>query len=166
MVQDVCGLVRNDHDDLDRALAAMVDLTTTSDELVRLLEVFRLALAVHLTAETKVFDLLVARGPAPGALRMIVEQTRREHAAQQEASDGLFTTEPRSNEWYARALDLRILVLDHASRGDLLRWTLHDHLSLEQHRALARDYATERLIALSRTSPTALAREQLAASYM
>jgi hypothetical protein len=54
-----------------------------------------------------------------------------------------------------------VLLLDHASRAELARWTLHDHVPLPLHRALAADYATERMRILARTSPIALARARL-----
>ena len=38
----------------------MIDLGTAHDELGNLLEVFRLALAIHTAAEAKMFDVLLA----------------------------------------------------------------------------------------------------------
>lgn len=162
MPSDVCGLVRRDHDDLDHALAAMVDTATRCDELATLLDIFRLALAVHAAAEAKVFGALVAHVATPPALRLLVGQARDEHAAQQAAALVLARTRPGSDDWYGRALELRVLVIDHASRAELTRWTLQDHVPIELHRELASQYATERLLVLSRTSPLAVAEARLA----
>jgi hypothetical protein len=84
-----------------------------------------------------------------------------EHVAQQVAVDALAATRPGSDNWYARALELRVLVLDHATRAELARWTLQDHVPTALHHTLAHDYATERMRVLARTSPIALARATL-----
>jgi len=160
-VQDFNALVRRDHDDLDQALVAMVATATRPDELVELLDVFRLALAVHVVAEAKVLARLLAGGDVVPALRAIVEHGCDEHLRQQAAADALVLVTPGSEEWYAEALELRIAVLDHATRAELLRWTLRDHLSAERCRRLSADYATERMRVLARTSPQALAREAM-----
>jgi hypothetical protein len=165
VVPDLCALVRRDHDDLDRALAAMVDAATPVDELAPLLDVFELALAVHVAAEAKVFDTLVAAVPAPPILQLVAAQARDDHAAQQLAADALHAARPGSDDWYARALDLRVLVVEQATRGDLERWTLQDHVPLALGRALAREYATERMRMLARSSPALLARARLAEGY-
>jgi hypothetical protein len=164
MIPDVCALVRRDHDDLDRALGAMVDPTTPIGELPALLDVLKLALAVHVAAEGKVFETLLEALHGPEALRMIIEQTRSAHFDQSAALDGLAAARPGSATWYTRALELRVLILDHAERAELARWTLQDHVPLPLHRALARDYATERMRVLARASPIAVARAQLSVS--
>lgn len=165
MPPDVCALVRRDHDDLDRALVAMVDSATAVGELVSLLDVFKLALAVHVAAEAKVLITLLDQAPGSLPLRAIAEKIRDEHAEQQRGTDALASTRPGSQDWYARALELRVAVLDHAAQSELMRWTLQDQVALAAHGALASQYATERLRVLSRTSLVALARAQLAESY-
>lgn len=162
MIPDVCALMRRDHDDLDRGLAAMVDPMTPIDELSALTDIVRLALAVHIAAETKVFQSLVIALPEPLPLRLVHAQTRDDHTRQTHALDALALTRPGSDAWFARALELRVLVLDHTQRAELIRWALQDHVPASMHRALASDYATERMRVLARTSPVLLAREQLA----
>ena len=157
MPPDLCELVRSDHTDLDRALSGMVDPTTSNHELTNLLEVFRLALAVHVAAEIKVLDVLPFRVEVVPVLRELIAQTRAEHVAQQATADALSRVAPGSGTWYGRALELRVLVLDHAARAELLRWTLADHVPLDLRRQLASEYATERLRLLATTSPLALA---------
>jgi hypothetical protein len=161
MLPDVCGLVGRDHDDLDRAIEAMVDPRTTADELVTLLDVLKLALAVHITAESKMFETLFGIIREPRPVRLIGEQVNEEHASQQASVDALALVTPATPEWYERALDLRVLLFEHATRAELMRFTLLDEVPLPQHRALAHDYATERMRMLGKTSPIALAREQL-----
>jgi hypothetical protein len=161
MIPDVCALVRADHDDQDRALAAMVDPRTAVDELSTLLDVLKLAFAVHVSAEAKVFDALLDVVHGPEVLTLIVVHAREEHAAHQRKLDALSLARPGSDVWYGQALELRIGLLDHASRAELARWTLQDHVPVVLRRALASDYATERMRMLARTSPVALARARL-----
>jgi len=159
----MCALVRADHEDQDRALVAMLDPRTENDELPALLDVLRLASAVHVAAEAKVFEALLDVLRGPEVLRLIVANARDEHAAQHRMLDALSLARPGSDVWNGHALELRVLLLDHASRADLARWTIQDHVPTRLQRALARDYATERMRILARTSPVALAKAQLAA---
>lgn len=161
MIQDVSALVRRDHDDLDLALAAMVDTRTPPDELALLVDVCRLALAVHVSAQATVMRALIHTLGEPAVLCTLVAEARREHGGQQVALDRLASLPAGSDGWYARALELRVDVLDHAARAELARWTLQDHVPRGLRRALAADYATERLRVLARTSPVALAKAQL-----
>ncbi|HEY1555812.1 MAG TPA: hypothetical protein VGF94_13330 [Kofleriaceae bacterium] len=154
--------MRRDHDDLDRALVIMVDEATRPDDLAVMLDVFRLALAVHVAAEATVFEVLLARIDGPRALTMLVAQARDEHGAQYHAAERPAKARPASIDWYSRALELRVLVLDHAARAELTRWTLQEHVPVAIHRALASGYATERMRVLGRTSPMQVAEAQLA----
>jgi hypothetical protein len=154
---DVCALVRRDHEDMDRAFAAMVDPVTPPNELSNLLDVMRLALAVHTAAEAKVLELLLARMTLPRTLGMLVTQTRLEHVAQRAGVDALTRIRPASLAWYEYALELRVLVLDHSGRADQLRWTLEDHVPHDLQRRLGSEYATERMRVLASTSPMIVA---------
>jgi hypothetical protein len=161
--RDVCELVRRDHDDIDQAFALMVDPATPPDELNHLLEILRLALAVHTAAEAKVLDLLLARTNVPRSLGMLVAQTRLEHVAQRSGVDSLTRIRPASVAWYEYALELRVLVLDHAGRAEQMRWTLEDHVPRDLHRELGSEYAAERLRVLASTSPMIIAQRRDAA---
>jgi hypothetical protein len=163
MTFDVCALVRRDHDDLDRALGAMTDPATPPKELGNLLEVFSLGLAVHVAAEARMFDLLLGRLAGPRALAMLVSQARGEHLAQREVTDALGRIRPSSIDWYARALELRVLVVDHAERADYGQWTLRDHVAFDLQHELAAEYATERMRVLASTSPIGLAQRRMTA---
>jgi len=136
----------------------MVDPETPAREAANLVDVFRLALAVHLVAETRVLATLVALVRPPPALRLQIAQLRREHVAQQQTAEQLDALEPKSDEWNSAALELRVMVLAHAKRQDLLRGALDDHVPSMIGRGLVAEYATERLRLLSTTSPLALAR--------
>ena len=161
---DFSNLVRRDHDDLDHALRMMVDTATSLRELPDLLDVFRLALAVHYVAQARALDSLL-RLPTrpPNALRSIIAQLRVEHATQQSAADELARIEPGTARWYDGVLQLRIAVLDHATREVYFRSSLEQHVPAEMRRMLAGRFATERLNVLATTSPLEVARNVQAA---
>jgi hypothetical protein len=163
MVPDLYALVRRDHDDLDQGLAAMLETRTPVEDLPVLLDLFKLALAVHVAAEGKVLGSMVVRSMAPASLRALAAEAHREHVEQQRATDALASQPPGSDAWYASVLELRVLVVDHASRAELSRWAWLELLPGPVCRALASGYATERMRVLARTSPVALARAELAA---
>jgi hypothetical protein len=160
MGYDVCALVRRDHDDIDRAFAAMVDPATPPHELTNLLDIVLLALAVHAAAEAKVFETLLATCTGPRTLSMIATQTRTEHAAQRAATEALTRIRPASIGWYDHTIELRILVLEHATRADQLRYTLLDHVPPTLERSLGCEYATERMHVLASTSPLMFSAER------
>jgi len=107
-VVDLCTLARRDHDDLDRALLAMLEATTPPREQSGLLDIFRLALAVHLVAEMRVLGNLVSTVRPPSTLRLQIAQLRTEHMEQQLAAERLIEVEPGSDAWYAGVLELRV----------------------------------------------------------
>jgi hypothetical protein len=158
VVVDLCTLARRDHDDLDRTLLAMVAPDTPSRELPGLLDVFRLCLAIHGVAEHRVFETLITLVRPPSSLRLQIALLREEHRQQQEAAERLGDVEPGSDAWYSSALELRVLVLDHAKREDYLRTVIEDHVPVGMARGLVAQYATERMRLLATTSPLTLAR--------
>jgi len=161
---DYCALVRRDHDDMDCALAMMVDAATPPQRLPELLDVFRLALAVHLVADQYVLDTLLAVETRPrDALRWSASQLRREHALQHALADELAHGDPSVPRWCERVQQLRTSLRDHTSRHDYMRTSLETHVSASQRRQLASRFATERMRALATTSPFELARRVHAA---
>lgn len=135
----------------------MVEPSTPSRELANLLEIFRLALAIHLVAEARVFTALIPLTRPPRALRLQITKLREEHLAQQRMGELLQRIQPGSDDWYTCALELRVLVLDHAKREDYLRATIDDHIPPPIRLGIAAQYATERMRMLATTSPLAIA---------
>lgn len=160
---DLCSIVRRDHDDLDRALRAMVEPTTPAQDLAPLLDGFRLGLAIHLVAEWRVLASLITLVRPPGTLRTQLRELRDEHARQQETAERLAVLDPRTDDWYDCVLELRVLVLDHAKREEYLRGTFDALIPATIRRGLVAQYASERMRLLGTTSPLALARTTLAA---
>jgi len=141
----------------------MVNPSTTPKELGNLLEIFRLALAVHTATETRVIETLLQRISGPGTLRLIADQCRHEHVEQRAAADALTVLRPGSIGWYESALELRVHLLDHTARADYARFTLDDHVPVEIQHTLAKEYAVERMRVLSSTSPIREAQRRMAA---
>ncbi len=131
----------------------MVNPATPPKELINLLEIFRLALAVHTATETRILAGLVKRVTGPRTLQLIAEQCRIEHLEQRTAADAMTMIRPGSIAWYESALELRVTVLDHTTRGEYAKWTLQDHVPLHLQHSLAGEYATERMRVLASTSP-------------
>ena len=154
------ALMQRDHEDIDRAFAAMVDPVTGPNETLWLLECARLAMAVHSAAELKVMDSLVRRRDLPPIIELLAMQSRKEHAAQRAAVDDLASVRPGSIRWYDKAFEVRVSAAEHASRADHLRWTLLDHVPADIRVAIASEYATERLLVLTSTSPHTVARRR------
>lgn len=160
---DLCTIVRRDHDDLDRALRAMVEPTTPAQDLAPLLDGFRLGLAIHVVAECRVLATLITLVRPPGALRTELAQLRGEHVRQQETAERLAVLTPRTDDWYDCALELRVLVLDHAKREEYLRGSFDALIPSTIRRSLVAQYVSERMRLLATTSPLAVARTTLAA---
>jgi hypothetical protein len=154
---DLCGLVHRDHEDLDRALLAMVEPRASRESLLALLDGARLALSAHIEAEAEVMQVFMARSPSRIGVRRCVGEITSQHRSQDQALNAIRDTTPGSTSWYFRVLELRVLVLDHASRESLMRATLAEHISLDDHRQLARDYATARMRMLAMMYPFELA---------
>lgn len=131
---------------------------TPPREVSNLLDIFRMCLAVHLIAESRVFEMVVSIVRPPPALRLQIAQLRNEHVAQQRTAELLARIEPCTEQWSTVALELRVLLLDHAKREDYLRSTLDDHVPSGLSRGIAAQYATERMQLLGTTSPLQLAR--------
>jgi hypothetical protein len=157
-VVDLCELARRDHEDLDRALQAMLAPETPDSEAANLLDIFRMCLAVHLIAEARVFAMLVSIVRPPPQLRLQIAQLRNDHVAQQRAAERLATLQPSSREWLSATLELRVLLLGHAEREEYLRGALDAHVPTKIGRGIAAQYAIERMHLLGTTSPLQLAR--------
>lgn len=162
---DVCALVRRDHDELDRTLRTLLETSRASAEQRELLDAFRIGLVAHVAAEAAVLGTLLVRTQPPLLLRLIVKQLDDEHRAQLAALDAIEAESIGSAAWSERLLELRISLLEHASREDYFPSTLHDHVVSGERRRLAGEYATERLRAISSLAPLAIAREAAVVSY-
>jgi hypothetical protein len=158
-------LLHHDHEDLELALSMIVDAETAIADLPNLLEVLRLALAVHVTAEARVWDRLLASDPVR-PLQAKLALTRIEHTRQQLAADELARLVAGSSEWYERAIELQAIVLDHAWEIQQPNRSLRVHLDDTTYARLAGSYATERMRVLATTSPVRLAQAMTSSSIV
>lgn len=159
MTIDVCALVRRDHDDLDRTLAALLE-DKGAREHHDLLDGLRIGLVAHVSAESAVLASMIMRAQPPQVVRQIARAVESEHRGQLVALDRLSAERVGSSAWLERVLELRVLILDHAGRADYFPSTLRDHVTPAHLRMLAGEYATERLRALAALAPLAGVRDK------
>jgi hypothetical protein len=126
------------------------------------LDAVRLGLAVHATAESRLFTSITQIQPIP-ALQWLATTGRREHLGQQAAVQALDVDAPR---WYRRAFELRETLVEHASHADRVAAVLRECLSRRLFDGLAGRYATERLRILGATSPVLLVSNEVVAAAM
>jgi hypothetical protein len=163
MPNDVCDLVRRDHEDIERAVTEMVDPHRSPTELAESLDTLRLELAVHVASQAKVFDALRAHGRDLGIMRLVAMQEHDDHVGQRNAVHELLRTRPASLAWYELALHLRISILDHDFRADQDVWTMREHVSPELRAQLAELYATQRMLVVTSTSPYRIVEQRVLA---
>ena len=163
MPNDVCELVRRDHDDIERAVTEMVDPQRTPAELAESLDTLRLVLAVHIASQAKVFDALRAHGRDLGILKLVAMQEHDDHVGQRNLVRALLQTRPASLAWYDLALRLRIAILDHDFRADQDVWSMREHVSPELRTQLAELYATQRMLVVTSTSPYRIVEQRVLA---
>ena len=138
---DVCALVRRDHDELDRTLRTLLETPRAPKDQLELVDAFRIGLVAHVAAEAAVLGTMLLRTQPPLLLRLIVKQLDDEHRAQLAALDAIAAEPVGSARWSERLLELRIALLDHASREDYFPSSLHDHVVSGERRKLAERYA-------------------------
>jgi hypothetical protein len=153
-------LLRRDHDDILRALARMLDLNASPTEARDALDTASLGLAVHATAESRLFASITQIQPIP-ALQWLATTARREHLRQQATAQGLDGEAPL---WYQRGIELHETLVEHGSHGDRVAAVLKECLPRRVFDGLAGRYATERLRILGATSPVLLVSNEVVAA--
>jgi hypothetical protein len=154
MAIDFLGLLRRDHDDLDRGLTELAHPMAHVAEMRTTLDGVRLGLSAHSEAEDIVLYIAFARFRAPPQLQAIVAHGRAAHLAQEGALAALVSSRPGSPVWRDRALHLRELIRCHATHEEThLVPLLREHAPQELH-TLAGRFATERLRQLAMLQPS------------
>ena len=148
MVMDFLALLRRDHHELDRGLAALVQPPEEDAELGGTLEGVRLGLSAHIEAEDIVLSHALERCGDRATLEPLIERARRAHHAQERALSALLRVPPRTPAWRDLAVRLRALVRDHAhSEEQTLVPTLRSRVPA-LYASLAGAFATQRLLRL------------------
>jgi hypothetical protein len=145
MLADLTALIRRDHDDLDRSLTAMADPTTSPGDALALLDAFRIGFTAHAVAQGTVLREVLGPLAPPRVLTTSMQAMFNDHRDQARALAVLARTRPSTNAWSTAVLELRVKLVEHAIRDELLQVSLYDHVSGDTRRALASGYATERL---------------------
>jgi hypothetical protein len=155
-------LLRRDHQDIVRALARMLDPSASVREGRDALEGARLGLAVHVTAESRLFASVTQVQPTP-ALQWLATTARREHLRHQAVVQGLDVGGPL---WYQRGFELWETLIEHASHTDGVVAVLRECLPRRLFDDLAGRYATERLRILGAASPVLLVADEVVSAAM
>jgi beta-phosphoglucomutase-like phosphatase (HAD superfamily) len=145
MASDLTALIHRDHEELDRTLMAVLAPATPIGDIEELLDALRIGLGAHASAERAILCDLLGPVASSRAVADIVRGILDEHRRQAAALAALAAARVGTSAWRDGALELRIALLDHASREELIGATLFEYIGPERRRALARAYATERL---------------------
>jgi hypothetical protein len=149
---DLCDLIRRDHEELVRALAALVDPSATRTKMAEHLDLFRVALEVHAAAEAKALEALRARATDSCIRALIARDTSSDHDAHRRAATALLRVRPGTDAWHDAAGELEVAMLEHVCRTARTWWTVREYAPQALRKQLAVEYANERMKAA--TSPS------------
>jgi hypothetical protein len=153
MATDFLTLMRRDHDDLDRGLAALLTPAITTTELRCALDGVRLGLTAHTEAEDIV--LAVALGDRVSSeLAALLREARGAHRGQEGALTSLVCTPPGTPTWRKRAGELRLAVASHAEWEEHWLVPALQRVAPHAYDRLAGAFATERLRQLAMQAPS------------
>jgi hypothetical protein len=155
MAIDILALLRRDHEDLSRGLAALMNPDATIQQIRTALDGARLGLTAHAEAEDIVFAHAVRSSREPRALALVVDEASQSHKLQEVALASLVCAPVGTPSWYDSATWLRELVTDHASYEEKHVLPAIRTLAPDAYRNLAGRFATERLRQLSMMAPSA-----------
>jgi hypothetical protein len=152
---DILVLLKRDHEDLARALAALMNPDATIQQIRTALDGARLGLTAHAEAEDIVFAHTVRVSREPRALSLVVAEASQSHKLQEVALASLVCAPVGTPNWYDSARWLRELVVDHASYEEQHVLPAIRTIAPDAYRNLAGRFATERLRQLSMMAPSA-----------
>jgi hemerythrin HHE cation binding domain-containing protein len=155
MGTDIATLLRRDHEDLDRGLAALLDPTAAIGQIRTTIDGVRLGLTAHAEAEDIVFHAAIQNCSSARVLELVVEEAAQAHRVQEVALAALVCAPLGSAAWYDNATWLRELVKEHASYEEQCVLPAIHELAPEIYPRLAARFATERLRQLSMLAPSA-----------
>jgi hypothetical protein len=153
MPTDFLTLLHRDHDDLERGLDELLQLSSVAG-LRSTLDGVRLGLVAHAEAEDIVLYQALTREHASRALSALVDDAHVQHVAQEAMLGSLVCSTPGSAEWRDAALYLRDLVREHAELEENRLLPAIRELMPRVYEALAGEFATERLRQLAQLQPS------------
>lgn len=146
---DLALLLARDHDQLDQAIAFLMEPGATTDERESALDSARISFAAHADAEASVLYGAVAHVVAKHDLTGLVAQVLAAHRTQ-EAILRRMDVYGRSADWMCATIRLRRSLLMHAdAEQEIMMRTLRENVPPLEYQRLAGFYAAEKLRALS-----------------
>lgn len=152
---DILALLRRDHEDLVRGIAALLSPEATIAQIRTDLDGARLGLTAHAEAEDIVFAHAVRQSPSSRALALIVAEASQSHKLQEVALASLVCAPLGTPGWYDSAVWLRELVTEHADYEERHVLPAIRDLAPAAYDGLAGRFATERLRQLAMMAPSA-----------
>lgn len=154
-VTEIWGLLRRDHDELERLVLVLADPMSPIFEVHAALENLRIGFAAHADGEAFALRTLVDAVHGPPRLEFLVSQIVGAHLAQEGALAALAAAKPGTTAWRDHVRRLHELMRHHDEHQNAcVIPTLREQAPPEAYRALAGSYATERLRALAMMHPT------------
>jgi len=157
VMPDFLQLVRRDHDDLEAGLRELLRPSQGKRETATTLDGIRLGLTAHAEAEDIVLYRALVQAAPPAFVQQLVAEARRAHVEQETALQNLLSAIPTSLSWRLRAMQLLELVTRHSTHEEqAVVPALRDHVPFGAYKALAGEFATERLRQLALLQPSAV----------
>ena len=156
MTTDLLTLLGRDHQDIAMGLADLARPATTIGNLRSMLDGVRLGLLAHAEAEDIVFHHALMRSNQSPSLVGLIEDGHGAHRAQQSALGSLVSQQPCTPTWRDWAVQLRDLVVSHATHEeDVILPALRAAVPAPVWASLAGEFATQRLVQLGMLQPSA-----------
>lgn len=145
---DLALLLARDHDQLDRAIAYLLEPSVALAERQSALEAARVSFATHADAEASVLHAALGHVAAKQDLVGLVAQVLAAHRIQESILRRM-DIDVRRNDWMCAAIRLRRTLLAHAEQEQQITMrVLRDCVPAAEYIRLAGAYATEKMRAV------------------
>ncbi len=145
-------LLARDHDQLDRAIAFLIEPTASEDDRQSALDAARVSFAAHADAEAAVLYEALTHVVAKPDMAGLVAQVLAAHRTQESILRRM-DVRAKQDDWMCATIRLRRTLLVHAEQeqATIMR-TLRDCLPIAEYQRLAGAYATQKMRALGMMS--------------
>lgn len=142
-------LLARDHDQLDRAIAFLIEPSATEGDRQSALDAARVSFAAHADAEAAVLYEALTHVASKHDVAGLVAQVLAAHRTQESILRRM-DVQAKADDWMCATIRLRRTLLAHAEheQATILR-TLRECLPPFEYQRLAGSYATEKMRALS-----------------
>ncbi len=147
-VVDLALLLARDHDQLDRAIAFLMEPTATADDRQSALDAARVSFAAHADAEAAVLYGALSHVATKHEVAGLVAQVLAGHRTQESILRRM-DVGARTEDWMCATIRLRRSLLTHAEEEQsVMMRALRDCMPRLEYQRLAAIYATENVRAL------------------